>query len=110
MEIDHKLVRDTLVVRLNGELDLGVADTIRQDIDQIMESKRIKNLIMNMEKVTFIDSSGLGMLIGRYKKVSALKGRMSIVGARSSVEKILNFSGINKLIPLLANEQEAVNI
>lgn len=110
MEIEQKSVGDTLVVRLRGDLDIMAADSLRQAIDQSLEKGRIKKLIINLEKVAFIDSSGLGMLIGRYKKISALRGRMYIVGAGASVEKILCFSGIHKLIPLLASEQEVVNI
>ncbi len=109
MNIDKKLVRDTLVVRLSGELDLLVSDKLRQDVDQILETGKITNLIINMEKVTFIDSSGLGLLLGRYKKMNALNGNMYIVGAKASVAKILNFSGINKLIPLYEHEQD-INI
>ena len=106
MNIDKKLVRDTLVIRLSGELDMLVSDKLRQDVDQNLEKGKITNLIVNMENVTFIDSSGLGFLLGRYKKMAAIDGKMYIVGAKASVEKILNFSGINKLIPLYANERD----
>lgn len=106
MQIDKKLVRDTLVLRLSGELDMLVSDKLRQDIDQNLEAGKITNLIVNLEKVSFIDSSGLGFLLGRYKKMTALNGKMYIVGAKASVEKILNFSGINKLIPLYSNERD----
>lgn len=109
MIIEKKLVRDTLVVRLSGELDMMVTEKIRVEIDEILDMGKVKMLIMNLEKVTFIDSSGLGVLIGRYKKMTSLSGRMFIVGAKSSVEKILCFSGVNKLIPLYSNEQEIIN-
>lgn len=109
MDIEKKLVRDTMVVRLAGELDLMVADRLRQDLDETLDQGRVKALIIDLERVTFIDSSGLGMLIGRYKKMSALGGRMFIVGARASVEKILCFSGVNKLIPLYKNEREIIS-
>jgi stage II sporulation protein AA (anti-sigma F factor antagonist) len=67
-------------------------------------------LIINLEKVSFIDSSGLGVLIGRYKKITGLSGRMFIVGARPAVHKILMFSGINKLVSMYNNEQDIINI
>jgi len=50
------------------------------------------------------------LIIGRYKRISAKQGRMFIVGARPQVEKILFFSGVNRLVPLYKNEQEVINI
>ncbi len=110
METDLKLVRNTLVVKISGELDLLVTDNLRQKIDDEILSRGVKNLILNLEKVSFIDSSGLGLIIGRYKKMKAEKGKMYIAGAKPSVEKILLFSGINKLIPLYRREQDIINI
>lgn len=110
MNIDLKLVRNILVVKAQGELDMLVAERMRKEIDKKLEENNIKNLIINLEKVTFIDSSGLGVIIGRYKKVSAGNGRMYIVGARPPVEKILHFSGINKLVPMYSSEQDIINI
>ena len=71
MELELKQVRNTLIVRIEGELDMLAADQIREDIDKKIDNSEIKNLILNLEKVTFIDSSGLGMIIGRYKSSRA---------------------------------------
>lgn len=109
MNADIKQVRDTLVVSISGELDMLVADQLRDEIDKRLESASIRTLVLNFEKVSFIDSSGLGVIIGRYKKVSARQGRMYIVGASASVEKILQFSGINKLVPLYRSEKDVVS-
>ena len=110
MDIDMKLIRNTMIVRVQGEMDMLIAEKMRREIDNKLEEKRIKNIILNLEKVTFIDSSGLGAIIGRYKKIHALNGNMYIVGATLAVEKILYFSGINKLVPMYRNEQEIIKI
>lgn len=110
MDVEYKMVRNTLVVRVKGELDMLISDKMRQEIDRRLEENSIKNLIFNLEKVTFIDSSGLGVIIGRYKKVSANNGRMFIVGAKNPVEKILQFSGINRLVPIYRSEQDIINL
>lgn len=110
MDVELKQVRNTLVVRVVGELDMVIADKLRNQIDEKLTEGTVKNLIFNLEKVSFIDSSGLGMIIGRYKKLVASKGRIYIVGAKPNVEKVLLFSGINKLIPMYKNEQEIINI
>jgi len=110
VEIDLKLIRNTLVVKIQGELDLLVAEKLRREIDSKIQSQQIKNLVLNLEKVSFIDSSGLGVIIGRYKRMNAKNGHMYIVGASPAVEKILFFSGINKLVPLYRSEQDIINI
>lgn len=110
MTFELKQVRNTLVVKLIGEFDLLVTDNLRKEIDIRLEDKSIKNLIFNLEKVSFIDSSGLGVIIGRYKKITANGGRMYIVGASNNVEKILLFSGINKLVPIYNQEQDIINL
>ncbi|HHW60805.1 MAG TPA: anti-sigma F factor antagonist [Syntrophomonadaceae bacterium] len=108
MELEFKQVRNTLIVRVRGEIDMLVSEKMRKEIDKKVEENEIANLIMNLEKVNFIDSSGLGVIIGRYKKINASGGRMCIVGANPSIQKILVFSGINKLVPLYNTEQEVV--
>lgn len=109
VKADFKQVRNTLVVRISGELDMLVTDQLRQEIDYRLDSNSINTLVLNLEKVSFIDSSGLGLIIGRYKKVSAQQGRIYIVGACPPVEKILHFSGINKLVPLYRSEKDVVS-
>jgi len=90
-------------------LDMLVAQSMRQEIDKVLDKKEINTLIINLEKVTFIDSSGLGVIIGRYKKMAESGGKMYLVGAIASVEKILVFSGINKLVPMYKSEQDVLN-
>lgn len=110
MDVEIKLARNTMVVRISGEMDMLVADKLRREIDARIEGNKVRNLILNLESVTFIDSSGLGAIIGRYKKITANNGNIYIVGAKPSVEKILYFSGINKLIPMYRSEQEVIKI
>lgn len=110
MNMELKMVRNTLIVKVKGELDMLIVESLRAEIDNKIENEKVQNLIMNIEKVSFIDSSGLGLIIGRYKKMRSINGKMYIVGANPSVEKILFLSGINKLVPMYNSEQEIVNI
>jgi stage II sporulation protein AA (anti-sigma F factor antagonist) len=110
VDVELRQVGNTLVVRIGGELDMLLADYLRDEIDTRLEKQGVRNLILNLEKVSFIDSSGLGVIIGRYKKVKALKGKIFIVGAHPPVDKILHFSGVNKLVPMYNSEQDIINI
>ncbi|MGR6836341.1 anti-sigma F factor antagonist [Syntrophomonas erecta] len=110
MDAEFKQVRNTLVVRIKGELDMLISDKLRKEIDTRLENSAIKNLILDLGKVTFIDSSGLGLIIGRYKKVTGSEGRMYIVGAQPPIEKMLYFSGISKLVSMYRHEQDIISI
>ncbi|NLT19678.1 MAG: anti-sigma F factor antagonist [Syntrophomonadaceae bacterium] len=110
MDVDLRQVGNTLVVRMGGELDMLLSDYLREEIDTRLEQSGVRNLILNLEKVSFIDSSGLGLIIGRYKKLKALGGKIFIVGAHPPVDKILHFSGVNKLVPMYNSEQDIINI
>jgi len=110
VELELKQIRNTLLVRIRGEMDMVVAEKLRKEIDRKLDTKKISNLVINLEEVTFIDSSGLGVIIGRFKKISSLNGKMYIVGARPQVHKILMFSGINRLVSMYNNEQDIINI
>lgn len=106
MDMDVKQLQNTVVVKLDGELDMLMAEKLKKDIDERLRKKPIANLIIGMEKVSFIDSSGLGAIIGIYKKVNAGGGCMSMIGPQPSVRKVLLFSGIDKLINIYHAEQD----
>lgn len=110
VDVELKMVRNTLVVRVNGELDMVVAEKVKGEVEAKLKEGEVKNLIINLEKVTFIDSSGLGVIIAVYKKVSVSNGRMYIVGAQPNVKRILVLSGVSRLIPVCATEQEVINL
>ncbi|WP_073093228.1 STAS domain-containing protein [Thermosyntropha lipolytica] len=110
MDVEIKMVRNTLVIRVNGELDMVMAEKLKKEMEARLDEGEVKNLIVNLEKVTFIDSSGLGVIIAGYKKVMAANGRMYIVGAKPNVKRILILSGVSKLIPIYDTEQEVINL
>lgn len=110
MHVEMETAQDTLLVRITGELDLAVADRLRTLIDLELKNGRAANLILDLHGVDFIDSSGLGVILGRYKKVSGSGGKMYIVRAQPSVSKILTISGVKRIIPLCATEREILNL
>lgn len=104
MRIECETQGRNLVVRLNGELDLLTADAFRQTVERALDRSGAKNLFLNLEGVTFIDSSGLGVILGRFKRISQIRGRMGIIGPTPGVRPILELSGIFRIIPILESE------
>ncbi|MGE5416324.1 MAG: anti-sigma factor antagonist [Acidobacteriota bacterium] len=109
MHAKMETVGDTLMVRVGGDLDMAITDELRSVIDERLKREKPRNLIWDMSDVSFIDSSGLGVIIGRYKKVMGQGGRSYIVKARPPVAKLLEVSGISKLIPIHTNEKEILS-
>ena len=97
---------DTLVVCLSGEIDHHVAEKIRNDIDDEIKLYETKNLILDFSKVTFMDSSGVGVVLGRYKKVGERGGTVTIRNADRLVRQILDMSGIFSLMKYEETETE----
>jgi stage II sporulation protein AA (anti-sigma F factor antagonist) len=102
------LKRGVLIVRVEGELDMHVATEFREKVDNALETSGVKHVLFNLQKVNFIDSSGLGVLLGRYKKISALHGIMFATHIQPQVLQIFELSGLLKIMKLYHSETEAL--
>ncbi len=98
MDMRMEYIGTTLVVKLAGEIDQSCTGEIRNDIDRELKLRHIKNLILDFAGVEFMDSSGIGMIIGRYKQIKARNGKTMIIRAKPQVDKILELSGLKKII------------
>lgn len=95
----HKTYSDgTLWVALEGELDHHSAEQVRTELDQSLRQEDIRILSLDMRGVSFMDSSGLGVILGRYRIMTARGGKLYITGVSRYVERILRMAGIYALI------------
>ena len=90
----------TLVVKIPEEVDHYFVDMVREEVDKKLQMENINRLVFDFEKTEFMDSSGIGLLMGRYKLMRAIGGRVSIVHTKERIRKILILSGIHKIIPI----------
>lgn len=86
-----------LTARLYGEIDHHIAPKIRSEIDLKCESLRPAKLVLDFRAVSFMDSSGIGLIMGRYRCISLLGGRLEIVNIPPHLKKIITLSGIENL-------------
>lgn len=89
---------DTLIVELSGEIDHHITEKLRQDIDAEIVMCSTRDLVFDFTNVVFMDSSGIGMVLGRYKKVHSNGGRVTIRNAGRLVKQILDMSGVFTLM------------
>jgi stage II sporulation protein AA (anti-sigma F factor antagonist) len=109
IQVETERIGTTLVVRLAGELDHHTAEVVRERVEADLDSGICKNMILSLEKLSFMDSSGLGVILGRYKRISQLGGKMSLCAVNDSLRKIFELSGILKILPVYDTEIRALS-
>ena len=94
-----KLVRGDDVLRaiLSGELDHHSAREIRAELDAVLCEMMPHTLILDFGGVTFMDSSGVGLIMGRYKLVQSFGGEVTVENAPPRIEQMLRLSGVGQL-------------
>ncbi len=95
---EYLTVGRCLIVRVNGDLDHCRADEIRKETDLYLYRGNIKYVIFDMEQVDFCDSSGIGLVMGRYKKVSLLKGTVALVHVSALADRIFQAAGLYRVV------------
>ena len=105
MDTMFHLKDSTLVAELFGEIDHHICDQIREDIDKELELYEVTHLVFDFTGVTFMDSSGIGVVLGRYKKMQKIGGTVTIRGANRLVRQILDMSGIFTLMEYEEEEE-----
>lgn len=100
MNISHQKRGANLYIYMSGELDEYNASLVRDQVDALLESNiSADKVIINLSGIRFMDSTGIGFLIGRYKKLKRSSTPMYIEEPNLNADKILNISGIYSLIP-----------
>ena len=100
MDIKYVVDKNNLYIYLFGELDEHSAKTLKSEVDELINSNScVKNVIFNFSRLTFMDSTGIGVLLGRYKRLKKLKIPAFIQSPSVSVGKILQISGLYEIMP-----------
>lgn len=91
---------DALTVYLTGEIDHCVAEGLRNEIEMLIVAHNPHRLILDFSQVSFMDSSGVGMIIGRYKTMIARGGCVSASGLRPPVDRLFHLAGLHRIIAI----------
>ena len=104
--LSHVRKQDVLLVRLTGELDQCSASGIRRDLDTLISDPRVRHLVIDLNDMPFMDSSGLGVILGRYRTMLLRGGTVALMHLSPQVRRVYDLSGMAKIIPVI-NEKEA---
>ena len=92
---------DVLYAYLAGEIDHDAAQNLRIQLDDALLNRTPRTLVLDFGGVGFMDSSGIGIIMGRYRKISCFGGKVYCLHADRQIQRILRMSGLNKIVEVL---------
>ncbi|MDF2658547.1 MAG: anti-sigma factor antagonist [Paenibacillus sp.] len=107
IELEHQ--RRTLIVRLKGELDHHTADTVKVKMEEAILRGDVNHVVLSMKDLSFMDSSGLGVILGRYKLITSRGGKMVVCDVNPAVYRLFEMSGLFKILSIQDNERLALS-
>lgn len=106
----YEIYQRCLVIHLREELDHHNALAIREKADRLIDRKNIKYIVFDFTDVGFMDSAGIGVIMGRYKKVIFIGGKTAVVNVNTTVDRIFRISGLYKIIDKYETVDAALRI
>ncbi|HHW68232.1 MAG: hypothetical protein PWP07_1093 [Epulopiscium sp.] len=108
MDIKYSMKKGSLIVRISGEIDHHTSEDIREKLDREYQRQNAKNIIFDFSDIQFMDSSGIGVIMGRYKNVKERGGQVGIFNVQPQIDRIFQLSGLYKIINHYQSLDEAV--
>lgn len=109
LHIDLEKKQTVLLVRLTGELDHHTSEQLKTKIEmELEENDVIKHLVLNLQSLSFMDSSGIGVILGRYKQIKKRNGEVIVCSISPQIKRLFEMSGLFKIIRLEESERNAL--
>lgn len=106
MEEDYKIIDHYLMIRLPEEIDHNSCSVICRRADHMMLDNSVSHIVFDFSDTKFMDSSGIGVLAGRYRKISCFGGKVYVIHANRRIRKILEMSGIGDIVEMIDQEEK----
>ncbi len=110
MQIDFHVTPLFAVARVSGELDLSSAARFRSLMDQELRKSAVPNVIVNLKNLSFIDSTGLGVLLGRHRAVISWGGKFILTDVPPKIVSMLEMAGLLRVLETARTEQDAIEL
>ena len=98
---EFQVIDNCLMVRLPAEVDHHRAAFICENADKFIVKENVCNVVFDFEDTRFMDSSGIGIIMGRYKKIACFGGRVYAIHVDRQIQRILRMSGLNEIVEVL---------
>lgn len=110
MEIQFHITPLFLAARVSGELDLSSAAKFRSLIDRKLEESQMPNIVINLKNLSFVDSTGLGVLLGRHRTVTSWGGKFILTDVTPKIASMLEMAGLSRVLKTARTEQDAISM
>lgn len=110
MRLRSRVSHGSLLVRVEGDLDVRGAEAFRRQVEAWLGESGAARLVVNLQHVGFIDSTGLGALLGRYRRLRDAGLEMALVAPPPAARAVLEMAGVPTLMPVFASDAEALGV
>ena len=107
LKIDVSEKNGVVLLKLNGEVDVYTAPKLKSRLVDLVDQGKFK-IVVDLEEVDFMDSSGLGVLVGGLKRVRSHEGAIALICTQENILKIFRITGLVKVFPIFENQDQAV--
>ena len=98
---DFKVIDHCLMIRLPEEIDHHKSAYISENADKYILKDEVNHVVFDFEDTRFMDSSGIGIILGRYKKISCFGGKVFVLHPDRQIKRVLKLAGVSKLVEIL---------
>ena len=105
-EVTYREQGDALIVHIGGEVDHHGAVSVRTGIDDMLASRQPPTVYLDLSQVSFMDSSGLGLIMGRYALVKRYGGKLAVLDPSPAVQKMMSLAGMERMIPIRTSKKK----
>ena len=106
LSLETRQENDHIIIEVSGEIDVYTAPKLRECITSLVDEGH-RDLVVDLEKVEFMDSTGLGVLVGGLKRVRTHEGSLELVCTQERLLKIFRITGLGKVFAIHSNQAEA---
>lgn len=103
--MNYQVQENSLTIFLPNELDHHNAEEIRKESDRLIEKNHIRYVIFDFQDTNFCDSSGIGVIMGRYKRIYMLGGEVCAVHTNERMKQILTMSGVTRIMQIYEEDR-----
>jgi anti-sigma B factor antagonist len=107
--LDYRLDHGIVVASAAGEVDISTCGLLREGLLRVVTDEQRHGLVVNLASVTFIDSTGIGVLVGIWRRVRANRGALAVAVPSPQVRRTLEIAGLAKIIPIYDSEADALH-
>lgn len=109
LRLGYRLDAGVALVTVTGEIDVQSCGLLRDGLLRVVTDENDRCLVVNLSGVSFMDSTGLGVLVGIWRRLAARRGSLALASPSGQVQRILDIAGLTKILPVYDHEADALH-